>query len=59
MSAEYPPEMRSQLYHRLNEMGKAYGVPTFIINERYKIVGAQPYSAFQETLQKIVAEKNR
>ncbi len=153
MSAEFPPEMRSQLYQRLNEMGKAYGVhfnrsdgflpnsrralilsehakntsafaalhqkifkayfeegrdigdrevlielaessglsreeveqawqdvsleqqlqevattahkegatggvPTFIINERCKIVGAQPYSVFQETLQKIVAEKN-
>jgi predicted DsbA family dithiol-disulfide isomerase len=154
MSAEYPPEIRSQLYHRLNEMGKVYGVhfnrsdgylansrralilsecakktssfatmhlkifkayfeegrdigdrevlielaessglsreeaeqawqdaslkqqlqeiattahregatggvPTFIINERHKIVGVQPYSVFQETLQKIVAEKNR
>jgi predicted DsbA family dithiol-disulfide isomerase len=153
MSVEFPPEMRSQLYHRLNEMGKAYGVhfnssdgflpnsrralilsehakntssfatlhlkifkayfeegrdigdpevlielaessglsreeveqawqdvsleqhlqeiattahkegatggvPTFIINERYKIVGAQSYSVFQEKLQKIVAEKN-
>jgi predicted DsbA family dithiol-disulfide isomerase len=153
MSAEFPPEIRSQLYNRLNEMGKVYGVhfnrsdgflpnsqralilseyakkagvfatlhlkifkahfeegkdigdpevlielaessglsrkeveqawqdvslkqqlqeiattahkegatggvPTFIINERYKIVGAQPYGVFQETLQKIVAEKN-
>ncbi len=151
MSAEYPPEIRSQLYHRLNEMGKVYGVyfnrsdgylansrralilseyakkagvfstlhlkifkayfeegrdigdrevlielaessglsreeveqawqdvslkqqlqeiattahregatggvHTFIINEKYKIVGAQPYSVFHETLQKIVAE---
>ncbi len=35
------------------------GVPTFIINDRYKIVGAQPYYVFQETLQKIVAENNR
>ncbi len=34
-------------------------VPTFIINDRYKIVGAQPYNVFQETLQKIVAENNR
>ncbi len=38
--------------------GATGGVPTFIINERHKIVGAQPYSVFQETLQKIVAEKN-
>lgn len=39
--------------------GATGGVPTFIINDRYKIVGAQPYNVFQETLQKIVAEKNR
>ncbi len=26
MSAEFPPEIRSQLYHRLNEMGKVYGI---------------------------------
>ncbi len=26
MSAEFPPEIRNQLYHRLNEMGKNYGV---------------------------------
>ncbi len=38
--------------------GATGGVPTFIINERYRIVGAQPYSVFQETLQKVVAEKN-
>ncbi len=37
--------------------GATGGVPTFIINEKFKIVGAQPYSVFQETLQKIVSEK--
>ncbi|MDW7672952.1 MAG: DsbA family protein, partial [Bacillota bacterium] len=31
-------------------------VPTFIINDKYRIVGAQPYQVFQETLKKI-AEK--
>ncbi len=40
-----------------HQEGAAGGVPTFIINERHIIVGAQPYSVFQETLQKIVAEK--
>jgi hypothetical protein len=30
MSAEFPPEIRSQLNHRLNEMGKGYG---FILTE--------------------------
>ncbi len=41
-----------------HQEGAAGGVPTFIINENYKIVGAQPYKVFQETLQKIVAEIN-
>ncbi len=40
-----------------HQEGASGGVPTFIINERYIIVGAQPYSVFQETLQKIVSEK--
>jgi predicted DsbA family dithiol-disulfide isomerase len=37
--------------------GARGGVPTFIINDKYRIVGAQPYNVFQEALQKIVAEE--
>ncbi len=33
----------------------ATGVPTFIINKEFSIVGAQPYSVFQEKLNKIAA----
>ncbi|MDD5171294.1 MAG: DsbA family protein [Syntrophales bacterium] len=29
------------------------GVPTFIINEKYKVIGAQPVEAFSEILNKI------
>jgi len=29
------------------------GVPTFIINEKYKIVGAQPVSVFKEVFDKL------
>jgi predicted DsbA family dithiol-disulfide isomerase len=32
------------------------GVPTFIINEKHRITGAQPYKTFQDILQKL--EKN-
>jgi predicted DsbA family dithiol-disulfide isomerase len=30
------------------------GVPTFIINEKHRITGAQPYQTFQDSLQKII-----
>jgi predicted DsbA family dithiol-disulfide isomerase len=44
-------------FPRLEEarrLGKEYGVaavPTFIVNEKNKIVGAQPYAVFQRALQ--------
>jgi len=30
------------------------GVPTYVINDRYAIVGAQPYEAFQNALKRIL-----
>ena len=33
------------------------GVPTYVINERYAIVGAQPYQAFNNALTRILQEK--
>ena len=33
------------------------GVPTYVINGRYALVGAQPYEAFQKTLEKIQSQK--
>lgn len=33
------------------------GVPTYVINERYAIVGAQPYEAFDHALRQILGDK--
>jgi predicted DsbA family dithiol-disulfide isomerase len=33
------------------------GVPTYVINERYAIVGAQPYGVFQRALVQILEQK--
>jgi predicted DsbA family dithiol-disulfide isomerase len=32
------------------------GVPTYVINNRYAIVGAQPYEAFREALEQIAKQ---
>ena len=34
------------------------GVPTYVINDRYAIVGAQPYEVFKEALQQIMNQKD-
>jgi len=34
------------------------GVPTYVINERYAIVGAQPYEAFKNALEQIMKQEN-
>ena len=33
------------------------GVPTYVINDRYAIVGAQPYEVFKEALEQITNQK--
>jgi predicted DsbA family dithiol-disulfide isomerase len=33
------------------------GVPTYVINDRYAVVGAQPYEAFQRALTQIATNK--
>ena len=33
------------------------GVPTYVINNRYAIVGAQPYEVFKDTLEQIANQK--
>ena len=33
------------------------GVPTYVINDRYAIVGAQPYEVFKQALQQIMNQK--
>ncbi len=34
------------------------GVPTYILNDRYAIVGAQPYGVFRQSLARLAAEAN-
>ena len=34
------------------------GVPTYVINNRYAIVGAQPYEVFQQVLEQIANQKD-
>jgi len=34
------------------------GVPTYVINDRYAIVGAQPYEVFKSALAQIMAQKD-
>jgi predicted DsbA family dithiol-disulfide isomerase len=34
------------------------GVPTYVINNRYAIVGAQPYEVFQSALEQIMNQKD-
>jgi len=34
------------------------GVPTYVINDHYALVGAQPYEAFQKTLERIQKQKD-
>jgi predicted DsbA family dithiol-disulfide isomerase len=33
------------------------GVPTYVINDRYAVVGAQPYEVFKDALEQIVNQK--
>jgi predicted DsbA family dithiol-disulfide isomerase len=33
------------------------GVPTYVINNRYAIVGAQPYEVFQDVLEQIMNQE--
>jgi predicted DsbA family dithiol-disulfide isomerase len=34
------------------------GVPTYVINNRYAIVGAQPYEVFKNVLEQIANQKD-
>lgn len=44
-----------------SEVDRAYqigvtGVPTYILNDRYAIVGAQPYEVFRQALERLASE---
>jgi predicted DsbA family dithiol-disulfide isomerase len=51
-SGKYTAEVAAQVRHA-QEIGVT-GVPTYVINDRYAIVGAQPYEAFKRALAQIL-----
>ena len=51
-SGKYTAEVAAQV-REAYEIGVS-GVPTYVINDRYAIVGAQPYEAFQRALAQIL-----
>ena len=53
---KYTAEVAAQVQHA-QEIGVT-GVPTYVINDRYAVVGAQPYEVFKRALAKILNEKN-
>ena len=55
-SGKYTAEVADQVRHA-QEIGVT-GVPTYVINDRYAIVGAQPYEAFKNALSQISNMKN-
>jgi predicted DsbA family dithiol-disulfide isomerase len=41
--------------NRAHQIGVT-GVPTYVLNDRYTIVGAQPYEVFQQALERLASE---
>jgi len=64
-AAEMQSEVESEKYTAevADEVRWAYqigvtGVPTYVINDRYAIVGAQPYEVFKSALEQIKSKKD-
>ncbi len=53
---KYTAEVAGQVQHAY-QIGVT-GVPTYVINDRYAIVGAQPYEVFKRALAQILKETN-
>jgi predicted DsbA family dithiol-disulfide isomerase len=51
---KYTAEVAAQV-RQAQEIGVT-GVPTYVINDRYAVVGAQPYEVFKNALAKILKE---
>ena len=54
-SGKYTAEVEAQV-QQAYQIGVS-GVPTYVINKRYAIVGAQPYEVFKNALTKILNQK--
>ncbi len=55
-NGKYTAEVAGQVRHA-QEIGVT-GVPTYVINDRYAVVGAQPYEAFKNALAQILKAKS-
>ena len=54
-SGTYTDEVAAQVY-QAQQIGVS-GVPTYVINDRYAVVGAQPYEVFKRALAQIMNSK--
>ena len=54
-SGTYTDEVAAQVY-QAQQIGVS-GVPTYVINDRYAVVGAQPYEVFKRALAQIINSK--
>jgi len=54
-AGKYTAEVEAQV-QKAYQIGVS-GVPTYVINNRYAIVGAQPYEVFKKALTRILNEK--
>ncbi len=54
-SGTYTDEVAAQVY-QAQQIGVS-GVPTYVINDRYAVVGAQPYEVFKRALDQIMNKK--
>jgi predicted DsbA family dithiol-disulfide isomerase len=55
-SSRYTEYMEEQV--RWAQQIGVTGVPTYVINERYAVVGAQPYEVFKNALMEIMKQKS-
>ena len=55
-SGKYTSEVAEQVQHAY-QIGVT-GVPTYVINDRYAVVGAQPYEVFKRALVQILKKTN-
>ena len=54
-SGTYTAEVAGQV-QQAQQIGVS-GVPTYVINDRYAVVGAQPYEVFKQALDQIMSKK--
>lgn len=54
-AGKYTADVEQQV-QRAYQMGVS-GVPTYVINDRYAVVGAQPYDVFRRAIERVVLDK--